>query len=96
MTLAEAGQGIKGYDSVKVNRGHSRTTPIAPSTKAVAVVPSNSSKQSLQYTYTPAKGVKKNTVEAPVKKVPRLRSWKLAPKVITLALLAVRQAKALP
>ncbi|MFT8773619.1 MAG: D-alanyl-D-alanine carboxypeptidase [Lacticaseibacillus paracasei] len=68
MTLAEAGQGIKGYDSVKVNRGQSRTTPIAPSTKAVAVVPSNSSKQSLQYTYTPAKGVKKNTVEAPVKK----------------------------
>ncbi|TLF38646.1 D-alanyl-D-alanine carboxypeptidase [Lacticaseibacillus zeae] len=66
--LADAGQGIKGYRNVTVNRGKARTAPIAPVTKAVAVVPSDTSKQDLKYTYTPAKGVKKNTIEAPVKK----------------------------
>ena len=80
ITLANAGQSIKGYSKVNVNRGASRTTPIAPSAKAVAVVPADASKKTLKYTYTPAKGVKKNTIEAPVKKGTTIGNLKVTAK----------------
>lgn len=80
LKVTTKGKGIGQHTSVTVDKGKQTSVKIAANKSVTLVVPTGTTKSDVQYQYTAAKGVTKNTISAPSKKNMTVGTVKLSTK----------------